>query len=102
MMPRPRSPGTGRIRVLIADDSPTTRAMLAALFGAASDFEVAGEASNGAEAIERAIALSPDLIVMDVHMPIIDGLDATKEIMREAPTPIIMVTASSASTDPDV
>lgn len=90
------TPGTSRtIRVLVAEDSPTTRAMFVDLFKNADGFAVAGEAQNGAEAIEQAIALSPDLIVMDVHMPIVDGLDATKEIMRQAPTPILMVSASS-------
>src|SRR5581483_1245209 len=87
------------IRVIIVEDSPTTRAVLVKLFAGAAGFEVAGEAANGAEAVERAITLSPDLIVMDVHMPILDGLDATKEIMREAPTPILMVTASSSAAD---
>jgi two-component system chemotaxis response regulator CheB len=87
------------IRVLIADDSPTTRAMLKALFARSSEFEVVGEAQNGAEAIERAIALTPDLIIMDVHMPVVDGLDATKEIMREAPAPILMVSASASTSD---
>jgi two-component system chemotaxis response regulator CheB len=87
------------IRVLVAEDSPTTRAMFVELFKNADGFTIAGEAQNGAEAIERAIQLSPDLIVMDVHMPIIDGLDATKEIMRQAPTPILMVSASSNVVD---
>jgi two-component system chemotaxis response regulator CheB len=88
-----------RIRVLICDDSPTARALIAGVFATSSDFEVVGEARNGAEAIERAIALSPGLIIMDVHMPIVDGLDATKEIMREAPAPILMVSASSTMSD---
>src|ERR1700750_1872651 len=87
------------IRVLIAEDSPTARTLFAALFARSKDFSVVGEAHNGAEAIERAIALSPDLIIMDVHMPIVDGLDATKEIMREAPAPILMVSASASMTD---
>ena len=87
------------IRVLIADDSPTTRAMLKALFARSSEFEVVGEAQNGAEAIERAIALTPDLIIMDVNTPVVDGLDATKEIMREAPAPILMVSASASVAD---
>jgi two-component system chemotaxis response regulator CheB len=89
----------GRIRVLIAEDSPTARALLLDLFSRSPDFTVIGEAHNGAEAIERAIALSPDLIIMDIHMPIIDGLDATKEIMREAPAPIVMVSASASTSD---
>src|ERR1700759_4665459 len=87
------------IRVLIAEDSPTARTLLTALFNRSKEFDVVGEAHNGAEAIERAIALSPDLIIMDVHMPIVDGLDATKEIMREAPAPILMVSGSSSTSD---
>ena len=87
------------IRVLIAEDSPTARALLAALFNRSKDFQLVGEAHNGAEAIERAISLSPDLIIMDVHMPILDGLDATKEIMREAPAPILMVSGSASVSD---
>ncbi|HEY4305190.1 MAG TPA: chemotaxis-specific protein-glutamate methyltransferase CheB [Gemmatimonadaceae bacterium] len=87
------------IRVLIAEDSPTARTLLTALFARSNDFDVIGEAHNGAEAIEKAIALSPDLIIMDVHMPIVDGLDATKEIMRESPAPILMVSASASVSD---
>jgi two-component system chemotaxis response regulator CheB len=93
------APPSRTIRVLVAEDSPTTRAMFVDLFKNTDGFAIAGEAQNGAEAIERAIALSPDLIVMDVHMPIVDGLDATKEIMRQAPTPILMVSASSNVVD---
>lgn len=92
-------PASSRIRVLIAEDSPTARALLVELFGSSPDFEVAAVATNGAEAIERAIELAPDLIVMDVHMPIVDGLDATKAIMREAPTPIMMVSGSASVSD---
>jgi two-component system chemotaxis response regulator CheB len=87
------------IRVLIAEDSPTARTLLVELFNSSSEFQVAGAVENGADAIERAIALSPDLIIMDVHMPIVDGLDATKEIMREAPTPIMMVSGSASVGD---
>lgn len=70
--------------------------MLVELFRSSPWFEVAGEAVNGADAIHKAIALKPDLIVMDVHMPVVGGVDATKEIMRDAPTPIMMVSASSS------
>jgi two-component system chemotaxis response regulator CheB len=96
MTPAPRG---SKIRVLVVEDSPTARALLVALLRASTDFEIVGEAENGAEAIEKAISLSPDLIIMDVHMPILDGLDATKEIMREAPAPILMVSASASSSD---
>ncbi|MEP6494830.1 MAG: chemotaxis-specific protein-glutamate methyltransferase CheB [bacterium] len=87
------------IRVLIAEDSPTARALLVDLFQTSPDFEVAGAVENGADAIEQAIALLPDLIIMDVYMPIVDGLDATKQIMRDAPTPIVMVSGSAAPSD---
>lgn len=87
------------IRVLIAEDSPTARTLLVELFKSSPEFEVAGAVENGADAIERAIVLSPDLIIMDVHMPVLDGLDATKEIMRESPTPIVMVSASASMRD---
>lgn len=87
------------IRVLIAEDSPTARALLVDLFGTSPDFTVAGAVENGADAVERAIQLSPDLIIMDVYMPILDGLDATKEIMRESPTPIVMVSGSASTRD---
>jgi two-component system chemotaxis response regulator CheB len=92
-------PSTKPIRVLIAEDSPTARALLVDLFSMSPEFEVAGAVENGAEAIEQAIVLSPDLIIMDVYMPIIDGLDATKEIMRQAPTPIVMVSAATSTRD---
>lgn len=87
------------IRVLIVEDSPTSRALLVALFTEAPEFVVVGVAANGAEAIEKTIELSPDLVIMDVYMPVVDGVDATKEIMREAPTPIVMVSASAATSD---
>lgn len=87
------------IRVLVVDDSPTARTLLVSILESDPQFRVIGEAANGAEAIEKAMTLRPDLISMDVHMPIIDGLEATKEIMRGAPTPIIIVSASALSSD---
>lgn len=92
-------PRSRPIRVLIVEDSTTSRALLVALFTEAPEFEVVGEAANGAEAIEKTIELSPDLVIMDVYMPVVDGVDATKEIMREAPTPIVMVSASASTSD---
>lgn len=91
------SPRGRPIRVLVAEDSTTVRQLLVELLRGDPAFEVVAEAANGAEAVAHAIALRPDLITMDVHMPIVDGLDATKEIMREAPTPILVVTAAAAT-----
>jgi two-component system chemotaxis response regulator CheB len=95
----PHTPGTRSIRVLVVDDSPTTRMLLVSILESDPQFRVIGEATNGAQAIEKALTLRPDLISMDIHMPVVDGLEATKEIMRESPTPIIIVSASAVPSD---
>ena len=81
------------IRVLIADDSATARAVLRRAIASAPDLEVAGEAATGQEAVEKAMRLSPDVITMDVFMPMMDGCAATREIMARRPIPILAVTA---------
>jgi two-component system, chemotaxis family, protein-glutamate methylesterase/glutaminase len=81
-------------RVLIVDDSPTARALLAEIFRSDPGVEVVGEARDGAEGVEMARRLRPDVVTMDVRMPGLDGFAATKEIMITAPTPIVIVTAS--------
>ncbi|HYY45379.1 MAG TPA: response regulator transcription factor [Actinomycetota bacterium] len=68
------------IRVLLADDQTLVRAGLRALLDAQEDIEVAGEASNGQEAIALARELRPDVILMDIRMPVLDGLEATRMI----------------------
>lgn len=83
------------IRVLVAEDSLTVRELLVALLSAEPDIEVVGEAKDGAEAVRLAQRLRPDLITMDVNMPVMDGLAATKEIMIAAPTPILIVTGQA-------
>lgn len=82
------------IRVLVVDDSATVRKLLVEILESDPEITVVGEASNGAEAVEKAVKLGPDVITMDVNMPVMDGLDATKEIMIAAPTPIVIVSAS--------
>jgi two-component system chemotaxis response regulator CheB len=89
----------GRTRVLVVDDSSAQRGWLMALLDSDPDLEVAGWASNGAEAVRAAARLRPDVITMDLRMPVMDGLEATRQIMRETPTPIVLVTASIAGTD---
>jgi two-component system, chemotaxis family, protein-glutamate methylesterase/glutaminase len=81
------------IRVLIADDSATARVLLRGILESDPQVRVVGEATNGAEAVELARGLRPELITMDVNMPVMDGLEATKQIMMSAPTPIIIVSA---------
>lgn len=78
------------IRVLIADDSAFMRKVLSDLFSGQSDFEVAGVAFNGKEAIEKVLKLRPDLLTMDVNMPVMDGLQALSVIMKDCPLPVVM------------
>ena len=74
-----------KIRVLIVDDHTIVRDGICALLGLASDIEVVGEASNGLEAIEMVRKLMPDVILMDLSMPIMNGQEATRRIRKEFP-----------------
>jgi len=77
--------------VLIADDQEVIRRVLCLLFASQSDFEVCGEAENGQEAIEMAQVLHPDLIMLDLSMPVMNGIEAACELKRLMPmTPIIV------------
>ncbi len=87
------------IRVLIVDDSHTTNQLLARYIGAEGDMEVVGIAFNGLEAIEKVSQLKPDIVVMDVSMPVMNGFEATKEIMQENPTPILLISSVWNLTD---
>ncbi len=79
------------IRVLIADDHTLVRQGIRLLLETASDLHVVGEASDGAEAIRLARELNPDLVLMDIAMPKVDGLEATREIKRALPEVQILV-----------
>ena len=80
--------------ILIADDSVFIREALCNLFEREEDFDVCGEAENGKEAVEKARALHPDLILLDLSMPVMNGLDATRALKRVMPeVPIIMYSA---------
>lgn len=87
------------IRVLMVEDSPTARLMLAAVLTSDPEITIVGEASSGDQALDLVMKLKPDLITMDLHMPVMDGLAATRAIMAAAPTPIILMTASSVRED---
>jgi DNA-binding NarL/FixJ family response regulator len=79
------------LRILIADDHPLFRSGMRALLAADPDTEVVDEAATGEEAIERADALQPDVILMDVQMPGISGIEATRRILRASPHIRILV-----------
>ena len=78
------------IRVLIADDSAFMRKVLTDLFNKQADFEVAGTASNGRDTVEKVKQLKPDVLTLDVNMPLMDGLEALAIIMEENPLPVVM------------
>lgn len=74
-----------KIRVLIADDHTLVRDGIRALLALASDIEVVAEAANGKEAVEKTREMAPDVVLMDLAMPVVTGLEATRRICRECP-----------------
>jgi len=82
------------IRILITEDSEVVATILQAIFDAEPDFMVIGRACNGHEAVRMANELKPDLITMDIRMPVMDGFEATRMIMSTNPTPIVVISSS--------
>lgn len=87
-------PPNTRIRVAVVDDSPTERMLMVSLFKETADFEVVGVGQDGMDAIKFSRDLRPDIIVMDVVMPKVNGLEATAHIMHEHPTPIALMSST--------
>lgn len=79
------------IRILIVDDIPQVRRELRTLLPLVDDIEIVGEAENGQSAIELAASLQPDAILIDVEMPILDGLEATRRIKQASPATRIII-----------
>jgi NarL family two-component system response regulator LiaR len=88
--------GDGAVRVLIADDHAIVRRGLVAFLELQDDIEVAGEAEDGARAVELALRLKPDVVLMDLVMPDVDGIEAIGRIAREAPDTRVVVLTSFA------
>jgi len=83
------------IKLLIVDDSLTIRKHVSKILNQENDIEIIGEAKDGKEAVKKNIQLTPDVILMDIIMPVMDGLDAVKQIMNSNPIPIIIHSASN-------
>ncbi|MDR3580967.1 MAG: chemotaxis response regulator protein-glutamate methylesterase [Oryzomonas sp.] len=82
---------TGKTRVLIVDDSSFMRMAIRSVLSKDPSFDIVGTAADGMEGVEKAIALKPDVITMDVEMPRMDGIAALRQIMAKAPTRVLMV-----------
>ncbi len=89
------------IRVLIVDDHPIVRSGLVGLLGVEADMDVVGEAGDGEEAITRTAALSPDVVLMDLRMPRLDGVGATARITADFPSSRVLV-LTTYDTDADI
>lgn len=90
-MTKPLTP----IRVVVTEDSAVIRALLTAILEEAPGFELVAAVPDGAAAVDAVARLRPAVVTMDLHVPWLDGVEATRRIMRETPTPIVVVTASS-------
>ncbi len=88
-----KTAGSAAVRVLIVDDEDLARQRLKALLGKRTEFELVGECSNGADAVRDIISLKPDLVLLDVQMPELDGFDVISEVGAENMPSVIFVTA---------
>src|SRR3954454_956358 len=88
-----------QIRVLIVDDIPETRDHLSKLLGFEGDIEVVGTAASGREAIEIATELTPDIVLMDINMPDMDGIAATERLASEVPTTSVVMMSVQGEAD---
>ena len=83
--------GTATIRVLLVDDHPVVRRGLEALLGTLEGIEVVAQADTGATAVREVVALQPDVVLMDLRMPDMDGVEATRHILEDHPTTAVLV-----------
>src|SRR5580700_2648257 len=91
-----RKPFDERVRILIADDHPIVRKQVRSILERHSRFEVCGEAQDGAKAIEEAQRLKPDVVVLNVEMPVLNGFEAAREIKMKLPESAIVILSLGA------
>jgi len=96
-------PGKNKfIKIIVIDDSQTILELLVALFQQTNDILVIGTGKTGEDAVRLTKSLNPDLILTDIRMPIMDGLQATKQIMKEMPKPIVLMSSQLNTPDTDL
>jgi len=89
------------LKVLIVDDSPVALTVLSRILREAPDIEVIGTARDGKEGLARVLELKPDVLCADYHMPVMDGLEFTRQVMDQQPTPILCISTSVRDEDKD-
>jgi DNA-binding NarL/FixJ family response regulator len=87
------------VRILLADDHVVVRSGLRTFLEARSDFSICGEASNGREAVDLAVRRKPDVAVLDLSLPVINGVEATRQIRKNAPATEILIFTARANED---
>ncbi len=87
------------VRILVADDHEIVRAGLRSLLEQGTDWTVVADVSNGREAVERTLELHPDIVIMDLAMPELNGLEATRRILHEAPRTAVLILSARDSED---
>lgn len=85
------------VRVLIVDDSALLRRLLTRFLEGREGFQVIGTAANGEEAVQKTCSLAPDVVTLDLEMPVLDGLGALRRIMRECPAPVVMLSSHTTA-----
>ena len=91
--------GPGSIRVLIVDDEPDMRLLLRSLLLIDQRFEVAGEAADGGQGVDRFRELRPDVVILDQRMPVLHGIEVARQILAEAPDQAIVLLTAYVDTE---
>jgi DNA-binding NarL/FixJ family response regulator len=100
MQPQPHLPPEHELRIVIADDHPFFVEALALTLELDERIEIAGRARHGGEAVELAADLQPDVVLMDLNMPVLDGIAATRQVRRVSPASrVVVLTASTSPED---